>query len=347
MDAGSGMNFAPWQQRAYAQAVEALAAGRLAHGLLFSGPAGLGQREVAEKLAQRVLCLSPRGDESCGTCRSCALYQSRSQSDPVERRPDGSLALPHGRPGHPDALFIGHVMNEKARPPKMRTELVIEQMRDLAAQLSLTPQYGEARVAVIDPADGLNTAASNALLKTLEEPQPGRYLWLIAADPSRLPATIRSRCQKLEFRLPPREEALAWLRAQGHSASAQEALDAARGHPGLAAQWLADGSLDLRREVMEDLRALSQGRASATATAQRWNADESLALRLRFAADLALEAAGRLTDPARTRRLAAWFAAANRSRDLLRTTVRADLVVVDLLLQWPVAGERGLAGAKA
>ena len=339
-------NFAPWQQRAYAQAVEALAAGRLAHGLLFSGPAGLGQREVAEKLAQRVLCLSPHGEEPCGTCRSCALYRSRSQSDPVELRPDGSLALPHGRPGHPDALFVGHVMNEKARPPKMRTELVIEQMRDLATQLALTPQYGEARVALIDPADALNTAASNALLKTLEEPQPGRYLWLIAADTSRLPATIRSRCQKLEFRLPPRDEALAWLHAAGHAKAAEEALDAARGHPGLAAQWLADGSLDLRRAVADDLRALTQGRASATATAQRWNADDFLALRLRFAADLALEAAGRLTAPARTRRLAAWFAAANRTRDLLRTTVRADLAVAELLLEWPV-GEQGGAKAKA
>lgn len=339
--------FAPWQQRAYAQAVEALAAGRLAHGLLFSGPAGLGQREVAEKLAQRVLCLSPRGDEPCGSCRSCALYQSRSQSDPVEVRPDGSLALPYGRPGHPDALFVGYVMNEKARPPKMRSELVIEQMRELGAQLALTPQYGESRVALIDPADALNHAASNALLKTLEEPQPGRYLWLIAADPSRLPATIRSRCQKLEFRLPPRAEALDWLHAQGKSQSAEEALDAARGHPGLAAQWLADGSLDLRRGVADDLRALSQGRASATATAQRWNADDALALRLRFAADLALEAAGRLTDPARTRRLATWFAAANRARDLLRTTVRADLVVAELLLDWPLAGGQGNAKAKA
>ena len=336
--------FAPWQQRAYAQAVEALAAGRLAHGLLFTGPAGLGQREVAEKLAQRVLCLSPRGDEPCGACRSCALYQSRSQSDPVELRPDGSLALPHGRPGHPDALFVGFAMNEKTGKP--RQELSIEQIRTLSAQLALTPQYGEARVALIDPADGLNTAASNALLKTLEEPQPGRYLWLIAADPSRLPATIRSRCQKLEFRLPPREEALAWLRTQDKSKSAGEALDAARGHPGLAAQWLADGGLDLRREVMEDLRALSQGRASATATAQRWNADDALALRLRFAADIALDAAERLTDPARTRRLAIWFAAANRARDLLRTTVRADLVVAELLLDWPLAGGQGSARAK-
>jgi len=337
--------FAPWQQRALAQATEALAAGRLAHGLLFSGPAGLGQREVAEGLAQRVLCLSPRGDEACGSCRSCTLYQSRSQSDPVEVRPDGSLALPYGRPGHPDALFVGFAMNEKTGKP--RQDLSIEQIRSLSAQLALTPQYGESRVALIDPADALNTAASNALLKTLEEPQPGRYLWLIAADPSRLPATIRSRCQKLEFRLPPREEALEWLRASGNPQSAAEALDAARGHPGLAARWLADGSLDLRREVADDLRALSHGRASATATSQRWSADDALALRLRFAADLALEAAGRLTDPTRTRRLAAWFAAANRSRDLLRTTVRADLVVVDLLLQWPVAGHRGEAGAKA
>jgi DNA polymerase-3 subunit delta' len=335
MDAGSRMKFefAPWQQRAHAQAVEALAAGRLAHGLLFSGPAGLGQREVAEKLAQRVLCLSPRGDEPCGSCRSCALYQSRSQSDPVEIRPDGSLALPHGRPGHPDALFVGFAMNEKTGKP--RQELSIEQIRALSAQLSLTPQYGEARVALIDPADALNTAASNALLKTLEEPQPGRYLWLIAADISRLPATIRSRCQKLEFRLPPREEALAWLRGESKSKSAEEALDAARGHPGLAAQWLADGSLALRREVADDLRVLSQGRASAAATAQRWNAGDGLPLRLRFAADLALEAAGRLTDPARTRRLATWFAAANRTRDLLRTTVRADLAVAELLLAWP------------
>ena len=338
-------NFAPWQQRAYAQAAEALAAGRLAHGLLFSGPAGLGQREVAEKLAQRVLCLSPRGDEPCGSCRSCALYQSRSQFDPVEVRPDGTLSHPYGHPTHPDAIFIGFALNPKTS--KMWTQLTIPQIQDLSERLVKTPQFGNNVVALIEPADALNESASNALLKTLEEPVPGRYLWLIAADISRLPATIRSRCQKLEFRLPPREEALAWLRASGHSKSAEEALDAARGNPGLAAQWLADGSLDLRRSVADDLRALSQGRASATATAQRWNADDALALRLRFAADLALEAAGRLTDPARTRRLAAWFAAANRSRDLLRTTVRADLVVVELLLQWPVAGERGVAGAKA
>ena len=77
---------------------------------------------------------------------------------------------------------------------RLRSEIVIEQIRELSQKLSLTPQYGRAQVAIVDPADAVNTAACNALLKTLEEPQPGRHLWLVAANPARLPATIRSRC---------------------------------------------------------------------------------------------------------------------------------------------------------
>src|SRR5690606_30743930 len=187
----------------------------------------------------------------------------------------------------------------------------------------------------------------NALLKTLEEPQPGRYLWLVAADPARLPATIRSRCQRLEFRLPPRDEAVAWLRTQGHAdKTAAEALEAARGHPGLADAWLRDGGIELRREVSADLAKLARGDAAAVETAQRWAADEDAPLRLRHAADLALAEAAGLTDPARMRKLAQWFDAANRTRDLLRTTVRADLAIAELLLEWrgdahPAAEQRG------
>ncbi|HSR66020.1 MAG TPA: DNA polymerase III subunit delta', partial [Xanthomonadaceae bacterium] len=78
------------------------------------------------------------------------------------------------------------------------------------------------------------------------------------------------------------------------------------------------------------------------ALAQRWTADAQAVLRLEFAADLALQDAARLTDPRRTRRLAAWFDAANRTRALLRTTVRPDLAVAELLLAW-----RMDAGAQA
>lgn len=340
-------DLAPWQQRVYAQASAALDAGRLGHALLFCGPARLGKRAVAERLAQRLLCQSRRPDgEPCGTCRSCVLYTSRSQKDPLEQRPDGSLAHPFGHPAHPDAVFVGYAWRMTPSPPRQLTQLVVEQIRDLSERLGKTAQYGGAQIAIIEPAEEMNEAASNALLKTLEEPVSGRYLWLVSAHPARLSATIRSRCQKLEFRLPPQEEALAWLRAQGHAeATAREALEAARGHPGLAHQWLQGNGLALRREVAGDLARIARDDTAIAETAQRWAADDDLELRLRHAADLALAEAGRLTDPARASSLGAWFDHANRVRGLLRTPVRADLAVVELLLAWrgtvPGGGNRG------
>lgn len=325
---------APWQQRAYDQAAAALDGGRMGHALLLTGPVMLGKRIVAERLAQRVLCTQRQDDgEPCGRCRSCQLFAARTQSDPLEVRPDGSPAHPQGHPGHPDAYFVGYAINSKTGKP--RTEIVIEQIRALSEKLSLTPQYGGAQIGLVEPAEAINHSAQNALLKTLEEPQPGRFLWLVCADPAHLSATIRSRCQRLEFRLPPREEALAWLQAQGHAAkAANEALDAARGHPGLADAWLRDGGLDLRKEVKADLAKLARGDLAVVEAAQRWTADGEAALRLRHAADLAVAEAGGLTDPARMRKLALWFDAANRTRELLRTTVRADLAVAELLLAW-------------
>lgn len=341
--------FAPWQQRVYEQAAAAVEAGRLGHGLLFCGPEKLGKRAVAERLAQRLLCTQRLVDgEPCGQCRSCRLFASRTQTDPPELRPDGSLAHPFGRSGHPDLLLVGYEWNEKARPPRLRTELVIEQVRGVSEEMALTPQFGGAKIAIIDPAEAINHAAANALLKTLEEPVPGRYLWLVSSHPARLSATIRSRCQRLEFRVPPREEALAWLYSQGHAAAAaSEALEAARGHPGLADEWLRAGGLALRRAVGDDLARLARGEATAGDVAQAWVGDDHAGLRLRHAADLALGEASRLTDPARTRSLAAWFDKANRVRELLRTTVRADLAVAELLMGWRAAsGAPGKGGRR-
>ncbi len=319
-NASSPSVFAPWQQRIYAQASASLAAGRLGHALLFAGPAQLGKRDVAQRMARRLLCNQPGGDgEPCGQCRGCHLLEAGT---------------------HPDYQLISFIPNKEGT--RLRTEIVIEQIRELSERLSLTPQYGGAQVVIIDPAEAINHSASNALLKTLEEPVPGRYLWLVTAHPARLSATIRSRCQKLEFRLPPQEESLAWLRTRGHAeTAAREALDAARGHPGLAHEWLQGNGLAVRREVATDLAKLARGEAAVADTAQRWSADGDLELRLRHAADLVLADAGRLTDPARASRLALWFDRANRVRDLLRTTVRADLAVVELLLAWRDGGAAG------
>jgi DNA polymerase-3 subunit delta' len=341
--------FAPWQRRIYDQAVAALDSGRLGHAMLLCGPEGLGKRAVIEALAGYVLCQDRREGQACGQCRSCQLFATRSQRDPVETRPDGSLAQPDGHSAHPDLVFLGYEWRLKPTPPRMRTEIVIEQMRQLSEKLEVSATFSS-RIAIVEPADAVNYSAWNAILKTLEEPLPGRYLWLVCANPARLPATIRSRCQRLEFKLPPREEALAWLQTLGHSdASAREALDAARGHPGLADQWLREDGLALRRQVATDLEALVAGRAGAVELAQRWTADDNAAVRLRHAADLALAQAtgGGLTDPDRLHKLAAWFDAANRTRDLLRTTVRADLAVVELLLAWGKVNERHAKGNRA
>ncbi|HEY0662736.1 MAG TPA: DNA polymerase III subunit delta' [Lysobacter sp.] len=317
--------FSPWQKRVYEQAAAALDAGRLGHGLLFCGPSQLGKRAVAERLAQRLLCTDRRVDgEPCGECRGCRLLAAGT---------------------HPDYQLISFVPNKEGT--RLRTEIVIEQVRRLSEQMGLTPQYGGAQIAIIDPADAINHAACNALLKTLEEPVAGRYLWLVSAHPMRLSATIRSRCQRLEFRLPPHDEALAWLRAQDHAGTAAgEALESARGHPGLAHEWLQGNGLAVRREVAGDLAKLARGELAVVETAQRWTSDEDADLRLRHAADLALaEAVGRLTDPVRARSLAAWFDRANRIRDLLRTTVRADLAVVELLMAWRASeGVRAAGG---
>ncbi len=295
---------APWQQRAFDHATRTLSEGRLGHALLICGPARLGKRAVAERLAAHLLgAHDPRAAHLIGA---------------------GT---------HPDFHVVGLQPNREGT--KLRSEIVIEQIRELSEKLALTPQYGGTQVAIVDPADAINTAAANALLKTLEEPQPGRYLWLVASNPARLPATIRSRCQRLEFRLPPPGEALDWLRSQGHpQQEAAEALGAARGHPGLADAWLRDGGMQLRREVAGDLARLARGDLAPVEAAQRWAGDELTDLRLRHAADLALAEASGLTDPARIRKLARWFDAANRTRDLLRTTVRADLAVAELLLSW-------------
>jgi DNA polymerase-3 subunit delta' len=335
---------APWQQRMHDQAAAVLDAGRMGHALLFCGPAMLGKRLVAERLAQRILCQAPDGQaRPCGHCRACALYRSRSQKEPVEQRPDGSLSHPWGHPGHPDAIFVGHAWRLTPSPPRQMTVIPVDQVRELSARLATTPQYGNAKVAIIDPADDMNDAAANALLKTLEEPVPGRYLWLVSANPARLPATIRSRCQRLEFRLPPAAEAVSWLQAQGHAvAAADEALAAARGHPGLADAWLRDGGMALRHAVAAELDAVASGLASPLEVAKTWTADESAITRLLHAADLSRDKAAGLTDPVRIRKLAAWFEAANRTRELLRSTIRADLAVVDLLLAW-----RDAAGGKA
>jgi DNA polymerase-3 subunit delta' len=317
------VTLAPWNAEAWARLHERRRHGALPHALLLAGPAGLGKRAFADAFASALLCQSPHADGgACGACRTCQLFAVGT---------------------HPDLIRVNLELRDDGKP---RTEITVDQMRALSERLVLTSQFGGMQIALIDPADAMNISASNALLKTLEEPTPGTLLVLIADHRARLMPTIRSRCQQIEFHLPSNEVALRWLVAQGVDAgSAHAVLAASDGNPARALDWLRSGVLKLRDEVARDLRDLYAGAASAYEVAQRWSKDD-VDLRLHFAASLVREAArtqarGRageaalaLTEGAEMAKLAAWFDRANRTRELLRGPLRPELALLELLAAW-------------
>jgi DNA polymerase-3 subunit delta' len=296
----------------------------LPHALLICGDAGLGKRELAFALKSAVLCEQRRPDGfACGKCRGCRLLAAGS---------------------HPDLVSVGIELRDDGKP---RSEIIIEQIRALSQRLALSSQFGGLQVAVIDPADKMNHSAYNALLKTLEEPTASTVIVLVSDHPARLPATIRSRCQRVDAPLPTAQQAKAWLQANGAPlALVDQALLAALGNPGLAMQALRDDTLALREQCRNDLAQLGSGRRSALTIAEAWSADRPEE-RLWHAAALvrdeclALASSSRsafgLTGAHEIPKLATWFAAANRSRELLQTQLRGELVLLDLLhaWQWP------------
>lgn len=304
---------APWVAPHWQRLIEALDAGRLGHGLLFGGAGELGQAALARRLAARLLCEAPREGEACGDCRGCRLRASGS---------------------HPD---LSHVTLQERDDGRLKTEIGVDQIRQLSQWFHLTPQYGRGLVALIDPADALNLAAANAVLKTLEEPAPGRYLLLVCSQPQRLPATVRSRCQKWILGSPSSDDALRWLGAAGASAAdAREALAWSAGQPVAAAAMLAEGGLALCREVSSQLDALRSGKAGAAELARQWAGDRPEA-RLRAAVgDVARRGWGAqgLTPAGDFTKLAAWSRQADRARALLAAPLRHELLLQDLLQGW-------------
>ncbi|HWU75941.1 MAG TPA: DNA polymerase III subunit delta' [Rhodanobacter sp.] len=288
----------------------------LPHALLLCGVAGLDKRAFAERFVRGLLCMESHDGDACGHCRGCLLLAAGS---------------------HPDVVTLSFGLRKDGTP---RTEIVVDQIRELSARLAMRSQLGGWQVATIDPADAMNAAAANALLKTLEEPAAQTLLILLADAPWRLPQTIRSRCQRIEFHLPAADQALGWLQAEGVP-DAASALAAAGGNPGLAREWGATGALDRRIEVRRDLSALASGRGQPTEVVKRWLDDEP-AQRLWFAAQATADEikarACRLDGPLGSAMdvewLTQWYAATNRTRESLRGPLRGDLLMLELLAQW-------------
>ena len=307
----------PWHAELWERLQARLARGALPHALLFCGPAGLGKRDFVERFVRGLLCKERGPDgEACGHCRSCLLLDAGT---------------------HPDFLTLGFGLRKDG---VQRSEIVVDQIRELSARLAMSSQFGGWQIAVIDPADAMNAAAANALLKTLEEPTPQTLLLLLADAPWRLPQTIRSRCQRIDFQLPAPAEAIAWLHATGIK-NADDALTAAGGNPGLAQAWAQDGALQRRQEVRKDLAALAAGRGERMEVVRRW-LDSEPAQRLWFAAQAVAEEArtkatampGILSSALDSEALGHWYDSANRTRESLRGPLRSDLLLLELLASW-------------
>lgn len=220
-----------------------LAGGRLASTFLFVGPAGIGKRTFALKLAQALLCENAKSTElePCGTCPSC-------QQVAAESHPDLELvAKPADKSIIPVDVFIGD------REHRMRN--------GLCHNISLKPYLGGRKIAIIDDADYLNAEGANCLLKTLEEPPPNSVIILIGSSEQTQLPTIRSRCQVVRFRALPAGVVASLLQAQGVVESEAEAARlASLSHGSLerAQQFLDADLAEFREEFLVRLARLPE-----------------------------------------------------------------------------------------
>lgn len=312
----------PWNQQVWQRTARHL--DKLSHALLLGGPRGVGKDAFALHLAWALLCEAPSADGACGACRGCRLLAAGN---------------------HPD-LFM-------AMPAEEGKGILIDQVRALSEFLPLRPHTAARKIALLTPAETMNMNAANSLLKSLEEPPAATHLLLVSHRPERLPATIRSRCARLDFIAPPREVASAWLCEQGVAPDDAACLLAlVDDAPLRAVAGAAGGLLDRRLRFLEDLRALAEGRADPIACAGEWKkagAQAALDWLRGLVADLARLASGsstRLFNPdakdffdqyakrSIISNLLDYFDVVSRNHDLARESLDEVLLLEDSLIQW-------------
>jgi DNA polymerase-3 subunit delta' len=231
----------PWHTAVVRQVESAVARDHLPHALLLHGPAGLGKLRLAEWIAQGLLCTETRGHlEACGRCAGCRLVTAGS---------------------HPDLSIT--------TPEEGKQQLSVDQVRAVSDWLAMTSHQQGWKIAIIDPAQLMTIAAANSLLKTLEEPPARSLLILVASTLQGMPATLRSRCQRLGVPRPATAVALEWLgRTTSHPVSAP-LLEFSGGAP-LKALEVHQAFATLDEEMRASLGDLLAGRADVTRVAPFW-----------------------------------------------------------------------------
>ena len=182
------------------------------HCLLLSGPAGLGKSILALELAERLLCEDLEGEASCGLCSSCHLVSSSVH-------PQLHVLIPESliEESHPIARVHAQRYLDSGRSTqkrKLSEQISVDSARLLSETLLTTVAANARKVVLIIGADAMNRNAANAMLKVLEEPTDRTKFILVSSYPYRLPATIHSRCIRLDSPAPSQEETARWLQSQ-------------------------------------------------------------------------------------------------------------------------------------
>lgn len=233
----------PWQQKQWLDLQARIERGNLPHALMLRGAPGTGKAHFAVALAQMLLCDKPVAQAACGRCKPCLLIKAGS---------------------HPDLLLM--------EPEDAGKAIKVDQVRSVVEFVSRTSQYSGYRVAVISPAEAMNVNASNALLKSLEEPGAKTLLILVSHQVSGVLPTIRSRCQVMEFPLPPRDEALNWLQGclGDDAGKAERLLNVAGGAPVAALGLMQSDWLGERATVVQHWLGVLAGKRDPVRTAEGW-----------------------------------------------------------------------------
>jgi DNA polymerase-3 subunit delta' len=223
-----------------------LTSGRVPGSLLFTGDAGIGKKLFALELAKALNCRQRNGVEACDECSSCKRI-SRSTFPPFTSDDDNKERL----------IWSEHADLAMVRPFKQ--VIRVKPMRELEREANFRPFEGAARVFIVEDADYMNEAASNALLKTLEEPPPTSHLILTTSNPTALLATIRSRCQIIRFAPIAADEVEKFLVKQKHlpAEDAQLLARTAQGSIGRALSGDVETYRDRRDTMLGVLKALT------------------------------------------------------------------------------------------
>jgi DNA polymerase-3 subunit delta' len=249
------------------------------------------------------------------------------------------------------------------QPDEAGKGIGIDKIRSLITRLTLKPQFETQRVVIVTPADRMNNAASNAFLKCLEEPTERTTILLLSDRPSKLPATIASRCQKLALSLPSKTQTTTWLQQQGVKSSIETLIALAQGAPLLALSYASDDTLNKRNECFQAWLTVAQHKTHAVLVAESWQKQPAGALlfwlsswlidlirlypqhspnakaSVLYNPDLS-ESLRSLTGRIDLKALYRFYDKVLQSRQLIDTPINQQLLYEELLIQWAALNKR-------